>query len=178
MSESKDSSEWEEDDLVNLITIGAEENFSREFKRADALGIPGNPKLDEERKTEISKDVSAFANSAGGVIIYGIAEDENEPHPAIAISPVDSTKFSKEWLEQVINSRIRPHISGLLIHPISLSKSHPGKIVYLVKVPQSFTAHQAYDKRYYRRFNFQSVAMEDYEVRSAMNRRRRPMILG
>ena len=41
-------------------------------------------------------------------------------------------------------------------------------------IPPSFTALQAYDKRYYKRYNFQSVAMEDYEVRLTMNRAQKP----
>src|SRR5437867_3263073 len=110
----KDPSEWQEDDLQSLIDSRAEESITREFKRADSLGVPSKPELDEGKKTEISKDVSAMANSAGGIIVYGIAEDKDAPHPAVSVSPVDPKKFSKDWLEQVINARIKPPIQGLL----------------------------------------------------------------
>jgi hypothetical protein len=43
-----------------------------------------------------------------------------------------------------------------------------------VVVGQSVTAHQAHDKRYYKRFNFESVAMEDYEIRQILHRRQKP----
>jgi predicted HTH transcriptional regulator len=139
----KAPSEWQEDDLQTLINSRAEESITLEFKRSDSLGIPGKPELDEKSKTEISKDVSAMANSAGGVIVYGIAEDKDEPHPAIALSPVDPQKFSKDWLEQVINSRIKPRIQELLIHSIQLTGTYAGQVAYIVCVPQSSTAHQA-----------------------------------
>lgn len=58
-----------ETDLLALITAGVEESAALDYKRADSLN-----KRDDRKKTEITKDVSSFANSAGGVIIYGIAE--------------------------------------------------------------------------------------------------------
>lgn len=47
-------------------------------------------------------------------------------------------------------------------------------MVYVVDIPQSNTAHQANDKRYYKRFNFESVAMDDYEIRGIMGRLKHP----
>jgi hypothetical protein len=48
--------------------------------------------------------------------------------------------------------------------------------VYVVSVLQSTTAHQASDKKYYKRYNFKREAMEDYEVRDAMNRVKHPLL--
>ena len=163
--------EWRETDIEQLIKDEAEESLNLEFKRSDALESMTIANRAEKVKTDISKDVSSFANSAGGIIIYGIEEDEQPPHKAKAISPIDPAKCSKERLEQVINSRIQPHIQGLRIDPVPLSGR---KVSYLVNIPQSFTAHQACDKKYYKRFNFESVPMEDYEIRQAMNRQMKP----
>ena len=55
-------------DLDSLILNHIEENIHLDYKAADALSKSDN------KKKEISKDVSAFANSDGGVIIYGIRE--------------------------------------------------------------------------------------------------------
>jgi hypothetical protein len=47
----------------------------------------------------------------------------------------------------------------------------PGKVAYVVVVPASIRApHQAADKRFYKRFNFESVPMEEYESRDTANR--------
>lgn len=157
--------EWTEDDLSELIALKQEESVQLEFKRAESLDA-----ADQRKKTEISKDVSAFANSAGGTIVYGIAESSQQPSCAESFSPIDPVKSSKDWLEQVIQSRIQPRVHGIVIRPIELRKNNPGQYVYVVSIPQSETAHQASDNRYYKRFNFQSVAMEDYEVRQTMSR--------
>ena len=69
------------EDIQSLIDIQAEENTYYEFKDARAI--------DDKQKAEISKDVSAFANADGGVIIYGLNEDRNT-HKAVGLSFVDT----------------------------------------------------------------------------------------
>jgi hypothetical protein len=160
----KPPSEWDESDLLELIQVGAEEDLSRDWKEARALAKT------DGAKNEISKDVSAFANSDGGCVVYGLREDSQPPHKAAALSPIDPGQFPPEWLENVINSRIKPRIQGLRIKTINLPTQHPGNVAYVVYVPRSVTAHQASDKKYYRRYEFQSVPMEDYEIRLAMHR--------
>ncbi len=164
----KSPAEWSEPELLELIHLKQEEGLQLDFKRAESLDSA------DKKKMEISKDVSAFANSAGGAIIYGMAESTSQPHYAEKLSPVEPSKYSKEWLEQIINSRIQPRIQGLVINSVALNSSHPGKCAYIACVPQSTTAHQASDHRYYKRHNFESVPMEDYEVRQTMDRASRP----
>jgi hypothetical protein len=85
------------------------------------------------------------------------------------------TEGKREWLEQVINSRIRPRIQNVVIQPIELEASI-GKAIFAVEIPEGLTAYQASDYRYYRRFNFQSVPMHDYEVKMAINRFKEPKL--
>lgn len=153
---------YEQRDILELIAAGAEESINLDFKACGSLD-----QLDS-RKNEISKDVSAFANSDGGIIIYGVAEAN---HKASALSFVDGTVYTKEWLEQVINSRIQKRIQDFTIHPIRFDND-PRQTVYVVKVPQSSAApHMASDGRFYKRYNFQTVRMEEYEVRELYNRK-------
>lgn len=165
----KSPDEWTERELLEFISLKQEETLQLEFKRAESLDKA------DKKKAEISKDVSAFANSAGGTIIYGLAESTQSPHFAEAMSPVDPLSFSKEWLEQIINSLIQPRILGISINSVPLSTTHPGKCAHVVSIPQGATAHQASDFRYYRRYNFESVPMEDYEIRQTMDRASRPV---
>jgi hypothetical protein len=161
---------WDEARLMQYITDGVEESLNLDYKAAASLS------RDNKKKIEITKDVSAMANSDGGIIIYGISEfqDKMRSHLPEKLDPVNRTNISKEWLEQII-SNIRPKIDGLKICPVSLS-SGTNDVAYVVDIPQSYTAHQATDKRYYKRFNFQSEAMQDYEIRDVMNRGQHPKI--
>jgi hypothetical protein len=160
--------QWTEAQVLQLIATGQEEFIELEFKRSESLN---NTDLN---KKELSKDVSAFANTIGGAIIYGMEEDSAPPHKATRLSPIDPRIVSKEWIEQVINSRIQPRISAVRISTISLSNSAPGRVVYVITIPEGSTAHQASDNRYYKRFNFESVPMYDYEIRQILNRIARP----
>lgn len=162
---------WTERKIQNLIDSEIEESLTLEYKSGDALG------RSDYQKQEITKDVSAMANSAGGLLIFGVSEFSlsDKRHLPEKIVPVNRAEFSREWIEQVINS-IRPRIDGILIHSVAL-KSGENDVVYVVEIPQSNTAHQAGNHRYYKRFNFQSVPMEDYEIRDVMFRENAPDIL-
>ncbi len=162
----KKSWEWTESDILELIENETPESLTLDYKRSDSLA------KDSKKRNEISKDVSAFANSAGGILIYGVAENKHLP---LSIDDgVDPTVITKEWLEQVINSNIQRRISGIRINQIKLS-SHPTNVMYVVDVPQSDLApHMAFDKKFYKRFNFESIAMEEYEIRDVSNRNKAP----
>lgn len=164
------SGNWNQARIEQYISDGTEESLTLDYKAAASLAKT------DGKKAEITKDVSAMANSAGGVIIYGVAEykDKTREHLPERIDPVDRTQFSKEWLEHVI-SNVQPKIDGIVIHPVSIDTA-PNHVVYVVEIPQSYTAHQAKDMRYYRRFNFESVPMVDYEIRDVMGRRQHARI--
>lgn len=152
--------DWDKTDLQKLIDDQLQGSLKLDYKRSDAL-----VKTDHCRK-EIAKDVSAFANSAGGWIVYGIKEENHLP--TCIDGGVDAVTITREWIENIIISRIQPRILGVVIKPVPLAA---GGTAYVLDIPQAttFAPHQA-DHRYYRRFNFQSVPMEDYEVKDAMRR--------
>ncbi len=156
-------------DLQRLIDDNVEESQQLEYKAAQALQNITVGK-------DIAKDVSAMANASGGVIIYGIKEynTKEKKHLPESITPIKRAEFSKERLEQLINSNISPKIEGITIHPIAL---HESEVVYVVEIPQSHTAHQSTkDYLYYRRYNFEILPMQDYEIRDVMNRLKHPKI--
>jgi Putative DNA-binding domain len=153
--------------LRDLIENQIEENLHLEYKSSGALA------KQNDKTSEISKDVSAMANSDGGILIYGIKEDENNRHLPKEIQHVNRKDFSKEWLAQIIHEKIQPRIDGVQIFPIALSNE---SVVYVVEIPKSSTAHQAADKKYYKRSDSISAAMYDYEIRDILNRAKNPKI--
>lgn len=148
-------------DIERFIEARVQESINLGYKRSNSV--------DDKKRAEIAKDVSAFANSDGGLLIYGVEEQEHLPIKMD--NGIEHKKFNREWLENVITGNIAPRIDDIQIFQIPLSDSHS---LFAVKVPKSFRGpHQERleSKRYYRRFNFKSVPMEDYEVREAYNRR-------
>ncbi len=144
-----------------LIKSGAEESVHIEYKAGAALDAT------DSKKREISKDVSSMANADGGIIIYGVAEENHIPKQ---YAFVDGNQYSKEWLEQVINSKIKRRIPELAIDVIRVGNKI-NQSIYVVKIPRSSEApHMASDGRYYKRYNFESSLMEEFEVRDLFNR--------
>jgi hypothetical protein len=152
------------EDLNALVANEAHEDIHLDFKASGSLS------KEDKKKTEISKDVSAFANSDGGTIVYGMTEKDNKA------SGLDDgvSGLDREWLENVITSTINPRIDGIVIHPIEVSN---GSFAYIVHIPRSERApHQAQDKKFYKRFNFKSVPMEHYEIMDVMRRQSAPLL--
>lgn len=112
--------EWTEADLLALIKDQVAESLSLDYKASAAL------QRTDGKKAELSKDVSAFANSAGGVLVYGV--HENGHIPTLLDGGLDPDEISKEWLEQVINSKISRRIDGVQIRQIHLTGARSGRV--------------------------------------------------
>ena len=67
-----------------------EESINLDYKRGESLVNS------DKAKKELSKDVSSFANSDGGIIIYGVEEIDHIPSNYVF---VDGNQISKEWIE-------------------------------------------------------------------------------
>lgn len=157
---------WDEKRILELVGASVGESLTMEYKRSAALS------RDQRQMTEVTKDVSAMANSAGGTLIYGIAEDPTTKQ--LSLDPVDSSVCNRERLENLA-SQIHPRIVGLRIFPVQVGAS-AGRVVYVLEIPQGTTAHQASDFRYYRRYNFVAQPMYDHEVRDVMSRAKHPKL--
>lgn len=152
---------YTEEDILNLIEFRAEESINLEFKSTGSLA------RQDDKTLEIGKDVSAFANSDGGIIIYGLKEKN---HVAESLSYIDGNLITKEWLESIINGKINRSITGIYIHPIRF-EGRIEKSVYVVKIPASPLApHMNYDRKYYKRNNFNAEPMQEYEIRNLYGR--------
>ncbi len=102
-----------ENDLQRLIDDQVVENRQLEYKRE----LPGTR---NEDKKQFVRDVVSFANSAGGHIIYGIAESNGGPTQFTPISE-DEIDEAKLRLENIIRTSIEPTIQGLKIDSVKLA---------------------------------------------------------
>src|SRR5262245_12071389 len=109
-------------EIKALVDSGEIENRNLDFKAS------GFVKHDRDKlRLDITKDVSSFADSAGGKIIYGVAEDP------LRLDPFDPKLFSRERLEQIITSNIAPRIPDVRVDVVSTAD---GKVLYVVEIPQ------------------------------------------
>jgi len=112
---SKPLNEIAESDIRGLKEAGIEEGKTIEYKRE----LPGGR---DDEKREFLADVSSFANTEGGDVVYGVAEDQGV---IIDIVGLSSSDFDAEILrlENLIRDGISPRIStGFRVVPCSSGK--------------------------------------------------------
>ncbi|WP_076606254.1 AlbA family DNA-binding domain-containing protein [Cystobacter fuscus] len=162
--------EWQESDLQNLV--GQQESSRLEFKSKKLL--------DEHHKNAkkladiLTPEVSAFANSEGGTIVIGIEEEKKGKggRYAVALEGVGTELISPEWLQQVIESNLRPYLPGLRLKRVVMAEGT--QVAYVISVPRGSTAYQASDFLYYGRSEFEAKPLPDHEIRLRMMQGRVP----
>ena len=142
------------DDIQKLIEGKIKESLTLDYKEK----LVSN--------NEIAKDISSLANTLGGMIVYGIIEKNNLP---VSINWIES-KGKRERIENVLISHIQPKIEEYEINSIE-NPSDASKAIFTVYVPKSLNAPHMANYRYYKRHQFQSIPMEDHEVKEVIFKR-------
>lgn len=141
------------EDIKRLIEDRVEEGPTLDYKS------------DVGSNKDIAKDISAFANTLGGVLVYGVNDIDRIP---IGFSWLEGQGI-EERIQNVARTSIKPHVEGLTVN-----RYPPGemsKYVIVVQIPASPEVLHMADYRYYKRQGSESVPMEDYEVKTAMFRK-------
>src|ERR1039457_4117562 len=89
-------------DIQQMVSDQVQENIHLDYKRSRAIH--------KGARDDIAKDASAFANSDGGVLIYGV--EEKNQLPVKIDDGVDDSECSREWMEAAI-MRSEEHTSEL-----------------------------------------------------------------
>ncbi|MHA6966693.1 AlbA family DNA-binding domain-containing protein [Glutamicibacter bergerei] len=125
------------DNIRSLVSNGVTEEFDLDFKRE----LYGNT---DKAKRDLAGDVAALANTAGGVIVIGVAEDDQAR--AIDADGVVLTDTEKGRMLQIVASGVSPLPAiDIIAVPETLDSSNgmsdrdnePTRGFYLVAVPKS-----------------------------------------
>jgi hypothetical protein len=117
----------DETDLQDLVDQKIPEAKTIEYK----LMLHSNSDSD---KKEFLADVSSFANTSGGYLIYGIKEALGVP---VELVGIDSSDMDKEILrlQSIIQTGVEPRMPGISIRDIRLSS---GRSSIIIHVPRSW----------------------------------------
>jgi len=128
-------------------------------------------------KIKLAKDISSFANTKGGCLIYGIDEQREGdksvsiPREKYGMTPIDDNIID---LENVLTSIISPTLPDIRIKQIKL-EHEPSKVVYLFWHSKSwFAPHMVSGfkhTRYYKRGNFKAEPMQEHEIEAKYRER-------
>jgi len=127
---------------------------------------------DRDKNHEILKDVSSFANAAGGWLLVGVTEDPNaDDGTPLDVVGIDNADVEHNRITQVCHASIRPPIVGIRAREIPLAS---GKSVVAVSVPDSGNKpHMICHERltgFYMRHERENLPMEVHEIRETVLR--------
>lgn len=150
------------------------ESLFFEFKTANYPNLNG---ITDDKKN-FSKCLSGFANSSGGILIWGISakEKKNRPDVANELKPINDLIGFETYLKKNEGNAVIPLIDGVEYRRV-LNDDNNGYL--LVYIPQSDRApHMALfaDKRYYKRSGDSFYMSEHFDIMDMLNRKITPKL--
>ena len=140
-------------DLAQLKENQVAEGFLYEYKLQTYGGS-------DDDKREALKDVTSFANSAGGHIVIGMDEQQGLPTDLLGIT-VDVDEEIRR-LDNLFRDCIEPRIIGLRMRSIALQN---GRVAILIRIPNSWARpHRASYKNTRRYFVRNSAGAHEASV--------------
>lgn len=154
-----------EADLKALCADAVPESRSLDFKRE----LPGDT---PDAKREFLKDTSALANATGGVLAYGIDEEDGCAASITGAADPPSEKVIAR-LTQMLRTSVEPPLTGVEMHAVAVDGG--ARYVLLVDVPASIDPPHRVAMggalKFYIRSNTVSDEMTMEEMRAAFRSR-------
>ena len=167
-----DSRAWTE---AMLEALPPTEHDFQEFKGSAWLEDAGL--VADGLHARLSKQVSAFANGAGGRLFIGI-DDRGAVDGGVVTT---LKKDTRSWLEDVIPGLVEPRLGRFNVFEVG--RSGPGsaigegRAVYVIVIPPSTDApHMAIDHRYYMRTAGKSRPMGHVHIQDVLRRSQQPTV--
>lgn len=149
-----------------------EEDLHLDFKRLN------EPRMDRDDRKNLAIALSGFANSDGGIIIWGI---DARPNPegincASGKIPIQPIRLAVSRLNEFTGSHVNPSVDGV-IHKSIDCEDDSGFAVTLIPSSDS-TPHMAKggEDRYYKRSGDRFIKMEHFEIEDMFGRRPKPIL--
>lgn len=148
-------------DRLPMFVLGASEAQRRRSTKGEAT------RELNESKREFLADVSSFANSVGGDLIFGIEEEEGVPTRVVGVGKVDTDQTSLS-MEQLLQTSLEPRLPRCEIRFIP---TDVGDHVLIVRIEQSWTSPhrvtlRGHDK-FYARHSAGKYPLDVAELRDA-----------
>lgn len=163
--------------VQGAVDEGRTESLHLDFK------LKHNPSVgafDKDDRKNLSEALSGFANSEGGVILWGVGtRRQGDGDRAAEVKPIlDLRRFMSD-LAQLTPEMVSPAVMGVRHVPI-LAPGETNAGIALTLIPQSdLTPHMARGpsmQRYYRRTGDTFRPLEHYEVADLFGRRAHPVM--
>ncbi|MBZ3693260.1 AlbA family DNA-binding domain-containing protein [Phyllobacterium calauticae] len=167
--------------LHDAIKNRIQESLQLDFKEAlgqqpvfDADGI-----ATKHGRGVIAKALSAFSNSAGGILVFGVQcrKDDEKIDCASSLLPFSNYEQAHSDLNSQVGNLLQPKNSGIQVHSFA-SMDNPSKGYVVVVVPRSdrrpHRSEASGQKGYFKRSGASTFEMEHYDIEDAFRRTASP----
>lgn len=151
----------------------AKEDIHLEFKTKKNRSTP---ELDESDGWQFSRALSGFANSDGGVLVWGVETDKEDR--ASKLKPITAVADFEARLKKSLLNSVQPLVDDVRIESI-LEDDQSGSGYVKVLIPRSDkTPHRAMlaDREYFRRSTEGFYRLEHFDLEDAFGRRPHPSL--
>jgi len=159
--------------IDQLVRDHQQEGVQLDFKtkRSDRSGAATDDDI-----RNLGKELSAFSNSMGGMIIWGVEARKSQESGidcASALKPIVDIEQFKNDFSRRLGQVLMPRNESVLIESVP-SQQHPGAGYLLVYVDRSerrpHRSEVSGDKQYYKRVGDSAYAMEHYDIEDSFKR--------
>lgn len=158
--------------IENEVAEGADFELKRELpvKKGQDPWMTGG-KIGDNAKDELAAEIIAFANSGGGALIVGIAEDKATKGAVAPIYPIPRCKEAAERLHQAIGDRIEPKLPSFECEGIVTEQDGSSGVI-IIRTLQSYLAPHRHtqDRHCYIRRNDRAEPMSMAEIHNLVQR--------
>lgn len=163
------------EDIGQLISNKVPESITLEYKEQ-------GPDSSDAGKKEFLADLTAMANTNGGLLIFGIKEakedGKNAGYPEEVTGIKDprtgdqvNVEQLKQFLDSIIRDNLAPRLPGI---DYATVQYNPDRLVFIIDVPRSLQAPHMIifknDSKFFKRTNTGKYQMDVREIREAMLR--------
>ena len=161
-------------DVAAYVSSLQEEHLHLDFKLVKSASLASS-----DDKKNLASAISGFANSAGGLIVWGVEARKNAEGVdcATTLAPVDQVHLLVTRLNSLTGEAADPAVDGVRHRAIEIGE---GRGFAATVVPESEVGpHMAKlgENRYYKRTGDSFYKMEHYDIADMFGRRRKPKLV-
>jgi hypothetical protein len=155
--------------LQRLVADKLQESVDLDFKiKKDSNS--GNAADDD--KKNLAKLLSAFSNSMGGLVIWGVDARKNPEGVdcAIALTPISNIEKFKSDIVELVSRVIMTRHEGVHVHHVNSAISGSGYLLVYVERSERRPHRNEIDKKYYKRAGGSCIVMEHFDIEDSFKR--------